>query len=109
VLHPSLPDFPGHDMWKRDFSGCNGLVSIALHDVPKAALDAMLDGFEHFAMGYSWGGYESLVIPFDPNASRTVPRWPKTGPYLRLHCGLEDADDLIEDLEKGFDRLAAAS
>jgi len=109
VLHPSLPDFPGHDMWKRDFSGCNGLVSIALHDVPKAALDAMLDGFEYFAMGYSWGGYESLVIPFDPNASRTVPRWPKTGPYLRLHCGLEDADDLIEDLEKGFDRLAAAS
>ncbi|MDZ3835831.1 MAG: cystathionine beta-lyase [Rhodospirillales bacterium] len=108
VLHPALPDCPGHDLWRRDFSGSNGLLSIVLHDVPKPALAAMLDGLELFAMGYSWGGYESLVVPFDPSGVRTATAWTEAGPCLRLHCGLEDPGDLIADLEAGFARLAAA-
>lgn len=108
VLHPALPGSPGHDVWRRDFSGSNGLLSIVLHEVPKPALAAMLDGLELFAMGYSWGGYESLIVPFDPRHARTATAWTGTGPCLRLHCGLEDADDLIADLEAGFGRLAAA-
>ncbi len=107
VLHPALPGFPGHEVWKRDFSGSNGLLSIVLQDYPKGAVTAMLDGMELFAMGYSWGGYESLIIPFDPAAARSATSWPHGGPCLRLHCGLEDAADLIEDLEKGFERLNA--
>ena len=108
MLHPALPDCPGHDLWRRDFSGSNGLLSIVLHDVPKPALAAMLDGLELFAMGYSWGGYESLVVPFDPRHARTATAWTAAGPCLRLHCGLEDPGDLIADLEAGFARLAAA-
>lgn len=108
VLYPALPSFPGHTLWKRDFSGANGLVSVVLHEVSHAALAAMLDGLALFAMGYSWGGFESLIIPFDPKASRTASTWTETGPCLRLHCGLEDADDLIADLDAGFARLRAA-
>ncbi len=109
VLYPALPSFPGYSIWKRDFRGANGLISVVLHEVPRAALAAMLDGLALFAMGYSWGGFESLIIPFDANASRTASSWTETGPCLRLHCGLEDADDLIADLEQGFARLRAAS
>lgn len=109
VLHPALPDCPGHAVWKRDFTGSNGLLSIVLDDVPKRALAAMLDGLKLFAMGYSWGGYESLVVPFDPRKARTAAAWTGSGTCLRLHCGLEDADDLIADLEAGLLRLAAAS
>jgi cystathionine beta-lyase len=108
VLHPALPDCPGHDVWRRDFTGSNGLLSIVLHDVPKPALAAMLDGLELFAMGYSWGGYESLVVPFDPSGVRTATAWTEAGPCLRLHCGLEDPGDLIADLDAGFARLTAA-
>ena len=68
----------------------------------------MLDGMTHFAMGYSWGGYESLIIPFDAEKTRSVTPWPHSGPCLRLHCGLENAEDLIEDLEQGFARLNAS-
>jgi cystathionine beta-lyase len=105
VLHPALPSCPGHDVWRRDFSGSNGLVSVVLKDAPKPALAAMLDGMRLFKMGFSWGGYESLIIPFDPRATRTATRWPHAGPCLRLHCGLEDVDDLLADLEDGFARL----
>jgi cystathionine beta-lyase len=69
----------------------------------------MLDNLALFAMGYSWGGFESLIIPFDPKQSRTASRWTETGPCLRLHCGLEDPDDLICDLDMGFARLRSAS
>ena len=65
----------------------------------------MLDGMRLFEMGFSWGGYESLIIPFDPRRVRTASSWPHSGPCLRLHCGLESVDDLIEDLEQGFARL----
>jgi cystathionine beta-lyase len=107
VLHPALPDCPGHAIWKRDFTGSNGLLSIVLQEAPKRAVTAMLDGMKLFGMGYSWGGYESLIIPFDPGRARSATRWPGSGPCLRLHCGLEDAGDLVEDLEAGFERLNA--
>jgi cystathionine beta-lyase len=108
VLHPSLPGAPGHAVWKRDFRGCNGLVSVVLRDCRREALAALLDGLRLFRMGYSWGGYESLVVPFDPRPIRTATSWPATGPCLRFHCGLEDPGDLMADLDEGFARLTAA-
>lgn len=109
VLHPALPDCPGHEIWRRDFTGSNGLLSIILDEVPKPALAAMLDGLKLFAMGYSWGGYESLIVPFELRRARTASPWTKGGTCLRLHCGLEDPEDLIADLEAGFARLASAA
>ena len=107
VLHPALPGAPGYELWKRDFLGASGLFTIVLKPVSRAALAAMLDHLELFGMGYSWGGYESLVIPFDPRPYRTATGWPEPGPALRLHIGLEDVDDLMADLTAGFDRMAA--
>ena len=108
VLYPALEDDPGYDLWKRDFSGASGLFGIILNDVSREAVAAMLDGLEFFAMGASWGGYESLIIPNEPANVRSATEWTAAGPGLRLHIGLEDPDDLIEDLDKGFDRLTAA-
>jgi cystathionine beta-lyase len=107
VIHPGLPSDPGHVLWKRDFSGASGLFSILLKPVPRERLAAMLDGLRLFGMGYSWGGFESLIVPFDPSAYRTATQWQVEGPALRLHIGLEDVDDLKADLEAGFARLAA--
>lgn len=107
VRHPALPSCPGHEIWKRDFQGGCGLFSIELKPVAKAAVDAMLDGYNLFAMGYSWGGYESLVIPIG-HLPRGASSTPLEGPALRYHVGLEDVADLIADLERGFDRLNAA-
>ena len=109
VLHPALPDSPGHEIWKRDFTGSSGLFSIVLKPYPKKAVAAMLDGMALFGMGYSWGGYESLMVPFEDKLQRTATRWPYEGPALRLHIGLDDPSDLKADLEAGFERLAAAS
>jgi cysteine-S-conjugate beta-lyase len=109
VIHPALASHPQHDIWKRDFLGASGLFAIVLHPVPKDALAAMLDGLKLFGMGFSWGGYESLVIPFDPTSYRTATRWQAEGPALRLHIGLEDLDDLKADLSAGFQRLAGKS
>jgi cystathionine beta-lyase len=109
VLHPALPSCPGHEIWRRDFSGSNGLVSVVLDNVPKRALTAMLEGMRLFKMGFSWGGYESLIIPFDPRATRTASLWPHAGTCLRLHCGLERVEDLLTDLDRGFARLRAAA
>ena len=108
VLHPALPGYPGHEIWKRDFTGSSGLFSIILKPVSDAAVAAMLDGLELFGMGYSWGGYESLVIPFDCTNYRTATRWAPGGPALRFSIGLEDIADLKADLDRGFARLAAA-
>ncbi len=105
VRHPALADCPGHARWRRDFSGSNGLVSFVLKDARKDARAAMIEGLRLFALGASWGGYESLIIPFDPRGARTATSWTQDGPCLRLHCGLEDADDLIADLEGGLARL----
>jgi cystathionine beta-lyase len=107
VLHPALPEDPGHALWKRDFSGSSGLFSIILKPASETAVAAMLDGLELFGMGYSWGGYESLVIPFDCSSYRTATRWAPGGPALRFSVGLEDIEDLKEDLDRGFQRLAA--
>lgn len=109
VLHPALPDDPGHAIWKRDFKGATGLFSAILKPVPKPALAAFLDGLKLFGMGYSWGGYESLVIPFDCGTYRTATRWSAPGHALRFHAGLENFDDLIADLAAGFDRMRAAT
>ncbi|MBC8012877.1 MAG: cystathionine beta-lyase [Methyloceanibacter sp.] len=105
VLHPALPSDPGHALWSRDFTGASGLFSIVLKPVPQARLAAMLDGLSLFGMGYSWGGFESLILPFDPAAYRTATTWQAEGPALRLHIGLEDVEDLKADLEAGFARL----
>jgi len=108
VLHPALESHPQHAIWKRDFLGASGLFSVILKPASKTALAAMLDGLQLFGMGFSWGGYESLVIPFDPTGYRSATRWQAEGPALRFHIGLEDVADLKADLEAGFRRLAAA-
>lgn len=109
VLHPGLPDCPGHDLWKRDFTGASGLFSFVLAGGDKAAATAFVEGMSHFKMGYSWGGYESLVLPFaDVAAMRTATRWQAPGPLIRLHIGLEDVDDLKADLDRAFARYRAA-
>lgn len=108
VLHPALPDHPGHDIWKRDFLGASGLFSFRLHSVSNNAIAAFLDDLELFGMGYSWGGYESLVILANPTSSRTATIWDNTNPLVRLHIGLEAVEDLISDLSAGFDRLNTA-
>jgi len=107
VLHPGLPDNPNHELWKRDFTGACGLFGVVLKPYRDEAFAAMLDGLELFGMGASWGGFESLILLTDPASIRvaTHDRWKDVGPTLRIHAGLEDADDLIADLEKGFERL----
>ncbi|OAN44898.1 cystathionine beta-lyase [Magnetospirillum moscoviense] len=110
VLYPALPSDPGHTVWKRDFTGACGLFGLILRPATKAAVDAMLDGFSHFKLGFSWGGFESLVIPTTGHSIiRTASSWAPSGPSLRFHAGLEDAADLQADLEAGFARLKAAA
>jgi cystathionine beta-lyase len=106
VIHPGLPSDPGHAIWKRDFTGASGLFSIVLKPAAHDRLAAMLDGLSLFGMGYSWGGFESLILPFDPRDYRSATEWRAEGPALRLHIGLEDVDDLKADLDAGFARLA---
>jgi cystathionine beta-lyase len=105
VLHPALESYPGHDIWKRDFRGSSGLFSVILKPCSDRALSAMLDGLGLFGMGYSWGGFESLVIPFNCATYRTATQWKPGGHALRFHIGLEDLDDLKRDLDAGFARL----
>lgn len=109
VLHPALPDCPGHEAWKRDFKGSSGLFSFVLSGGDEAGRAALIDGLAHFGIGYSWGGYESLALPVDPQKYRSATQWSAEGPVVRLQIGLEDVDDLIEDLRAGLDRFAAAS
>ena len=109
VLHPALESDPGHAIWKRDFAGASGLFSIVLKRAPQKAVDALLDSVKLFGMGYSWGGFESLIIPFDCDPYRTATKWAPGGPTMRLHIGLENVDDLKADLERGFAALKAAS
>ena len=108
VLHPALESDPGHAIWKRDFTGASGLFSIVLKPAPQQAVDALLNAVKLFGMGYSWGGFESLIIPFDCSPYRTATRWAPGGPALRLHIGLENVDDLKADLERGFAAFNAA-
>ena len=102
VLHPALPDCPGHEFWKRDFRGSSGLFAFELKDADSATRAAFVDGLVHFGIGFSWGGYESLAIPIDPHRTVSQPPAPN---LVRLHIGLEDADDLIDDLTQAFARI----
>ncbi len=108
VCHPALPADPDHALWRRDFTGASGLFAIELKPVSDKAVAAMLDGLDLFGMGYSWGGFESLIVPVDTKSTRSAKPWDGTGPLLRLHAGLEDPEDLIADLERGFERLRQA-
>ena len=108
VLHPGLETDPGHAIWKRDFSGASGLFSVVLKPVRQEAVDALLDTVTLFGMGYSWGGFESLIIPFDCEGYRTATKWSPGGPTLRLHIGLENVEDLKADLDRGFAALKKA-
>ncbi|MBR0937782.1 cystathionine beta-lyase [Bradyrhizobium jicamae] len=107
VLHPALETDPGHEIWKRDFTGASGLFSIVLKPVPQPAVDTMLNTLRLFGMGFSWGGFESLAVPFDCSDYRTATKWAPGGPTLRLHIGLESVDDLKADLDRGFAALKA--
>jgi cystathionine beta-lyase len=109
LLHPALASHPGHALWKRDFTGASGLFSMVLKPVPQEAVYAFLDTLELFGIGASWGGYESLAIPFDCTSLRTATRWAPGGPTVRFHIGLEAVEDLIADLDRGFAALAAAA
>jgi cystathionine beta-lyase len=108
VLHPALPDCPGHALWARDFSGASGLFTIVLNGGDDAARVAFIDALALFGIGYSWGGYESLALPIDPATRRSATRWQAEGPLVRIHVGLEEPADLIADLERGLARWRAA-
>jgi len=106
LIHPALESHPGHALWKRDFTGACGLFSVVLKPVPQKAVHTFLDALELFGMGPSWGGFESLAIPFDCGSFRTATQWAPGGPTVRFHIGLEAVEDLVADLERGFAALA---
>ena len=108
VLHPALESDPGHAIWQRDYAGACGLFSIVLWPAPAAAVRAFLNRLTLFGIGASWGGFESLAIPFDCTSMRSATPWAPGGPTVRFHIGLEDVDDLIDDLTRGFAAFAAA-
>jgi cystathionine beta-lyase len=109
VMYPALPEDPGHGLWRRDFTGACGLFGFVLAPVGRPALAAMLEGMALFGMGYSWGGYESLLIPTRPEKYRSATQWQPGGQTMRIHVGLEDLEDLLADLEAGFERLHGVS
>lgn len=108
VMHPALHGDPGHALWHRDFKGASGLFGVELEPVAEADVHAMLDGLKLFAMGYSWGGFESLMLPTSAQLTRSTGDVP-AGPLLRIHAGLEDPDDLIADLDAGLATLPTAA
>jgi cystathionine beta-lyase len=110
VLYPALPSHPGHAIWKRDFLGASGLFAFVLPPAPREALAAFFDDMAVFGMGYSWGGFESLILPGTPSEKRTVARWDDTqGTLIRVSVGLEDVRDLQHDLSAALQRWKAAS
>ena len=106
VLYPALEADPGHALWKRDFTGATGLFGVVLKPVSHKALAAFFDNLKLFGMGFSWGGYESLIVP--SKLHRTARPFNAEGPLIRIHAGLEDPEDLIADLENGFAKMGAA-
>ncbi|MGC1303827.1 MAG: cystathionine beta-lyase [Caulobacteraceae bacterium] len=108
VLCPALPDSPDHALWRRDFSGLNGLFGLVLKPAPARAVAAFLDGLRLFGLGFSWGGFESLAVLGDPQVRNPERAWADQGALIRLHVGLEDPKDLIADLRAGLDAFAAA-
>ncbi len=105
ILFPALASDPGHALWKRDFKGACGLFGVVLRPVAHTALAAFMDGLQQFGIGFSWGGFESLIVPAD--IRRTAAPFHADGPVIRIHAGLEDPDDLIADLAAGFARMAS--
>ncbi len=106
VIHPALESHPGHAIWKRDFTGACGLFGFILKPSERAQIVSMMEGLQLFGMGASWGGYESLMTTSNVTKARSVSPWQEPGQLMRIHIGLENADDLIADLEAGFERLA---
>lgn len=105
VYHPALPSDPSHELWKRDFSGCNGLVTIVLKPYEKEAVRKFVESMEVFAIGSSWGGYESLMQPQYMESYRSAVKWEEKGFVLRFQIGFEDSDDLIADIEQAMGAL----
>ena len=105
VLHPALPDDPGHKIWKRDFSGASGLFGFVIKPEKSYNIEKMINSLNLFSLGASWGGFESLCVPTWPYQHRTVNTKRYDGGFLRLSIGLEDPEDLINDLKKGFEKL----
>jgi hypothetical protein len=109
VLHPALPGGPDHVLWQRDFSGSNGLFGVILNPPPEGGMKRFFSALSLFSLGFSWGGFESLIIPCDQQLTRMKGSWTETraGPLLRLHIGLEATRDLKADLDAAFRALSA--
>ena len=107
IIHPAFADCPGHEFWRRDFLGSSGLFSFALKGGGDAARDRLVESLELFGIGYSWGGFESLAVPAEPDPIRTASKPDYGGPLVRLHIGLEDPDDLIADLAQALAQYPA--
>lgn len=105
VVHPALPGDQGHALWKRDFLGASGLFCFSFKELPLDAVETFVDQLELFHIGASWGGFESLILPINPASQRTATTWAPPGKTLRIHAGLEDPDDLMEDLSSAFEKL----
>jgi cystathionine beta-lyase len=106
VIHPALPGDAGHDLWRRDFKGASGLFAFTLKQGTRADTGPLIDHLQHFGIGFSWGGFESLILPVEPNRVRTATRF-EGGTLVRLHIGLENPADLITDLDAGLARYTA--
>ena len=106
VIHPGLKGAPGHDIWKRDFTGASGLFGMIIAPVSQPALEAFFDTLRVFGIGFSWGGFESLCLHTRPAQHRTASTWNEKGHLIRIHAGLEDIDDLKADLENAFAAMA---
>ena len=106
MLYPAWPKDPGYNIWKRDFTGASGLFGVILRPTTKENVAKLIEGMTHFRIGASWGGYESLLIPSYPVRDFADPPWQEKGPLLRLHAGLENSADLIDDLKDGFARIS---